>query len=137
MILCNCLDKLSIIHKSGLGHILDMYNDQHALIQSVCLQVRGKFNAVLDDNRKLKEDQSVLLVSLKVREERVKELEDRVKELEEKNVKVQERTEESKETLVTPQQGKCSETLDKPIQTLSIDSNVSNHALATYTVYIH
>ena len=67
----------------------------------MCLQVREKCNALLDDNRKLKEDQSDFLKSLKSREERVKELEERVKELEEKNVKVQEhREEETKEIIV-------------------------------------
>ena len=105
-------------------------------IYCTCLQIRGKWNAVLDDNRKLKEDQSVLLTSLKTRIERVKELggkvkelEERVKELEEKNVKVQEHLEEeSKEILIIPQQSKCT---DKATQTLSIDANVSNHLLAT------
>ena len=108
------------------------------------LQVREKCNTVLDDNRKLKEDQSVFLTSLKTREERVKELEERVKELEErvreleeKNVKMQEhREEEAKEILVISQEGKCTETLDKAIQTLSIDANVSNYALATYTLEV-
>ena len=102
----------------------------------MCLQIRGKFNALLDDNRKLKEDQSVFLASLKIREERVKELEDRVKELEEKNVKVQECREESKEIIVTLQQGKCTETSDKSVQTLRIDANVSNHALTTYALEV-
>ena len=96
----------------------------------MCLQVRGKYNAVLDDNKRLKEDRNVLLTSLKTREERVKELE-------EKNVKVQEhREEESKEIIIIPQQSECNETLDKAIQTLSIDANVSNHALATYTLEV-
>ena len=56
----------------------------------MCLQARGKCSAVLDDSRKVKEDQSILLTSHKAREERVKELEERVKELEERNVKVHE-----------------------------------------------
>ena len=103
----------------------------------MCLQVREKYNAVLDANRKLKEDQSVLLTSLKTMEEKVKELEERIKELEEKNDKVQEhREEESREIIVISQQGKCIETLDKPIQTLSISANVSNPALATYTIEV-
>ena len=101
------------------------------------LQVRGKFSAVLDDNRKLKEDQTVLLTSLKTREERVKELEERVKELEERNGKVQKhREEESKEIIIIPQQNKCTETSEKAIQTLSIDANVSHHALATYKLEV-
>ena len=49
----------------------------------MCLQVHRKYNAVLDENRKLKESQSVLLTNLKTMEERVKEPE-------EKHVKVQE-----------------------------------------------
>ena len=104
----------------------------------MCLQVHGKYNAVLDVNRKLKEDQSIFLTSLKTREERVKELEKRVKELEEKNVKVQEyKEEEVKEIAVISQKDKCTETLDKAIQTLSIDANVSNHALPMYTLEGH
>ena len=55
----------------------------------VWLQVRRRYNAVLDENRKLKEDQSVLLTSLKTREERVKQLEEKEVEVqEEKGVKV-------------------------------------------------
>ena len=44
---------------------------------------------MLDENRKLKEDQSILLTSLKTREERVKQLEEKEVEVqEEKNVEV-------------------------------------------------
>ena len=101
----------------------------------MCLQFRRKCSAVLDDNRKLKEDQSVSLTGLITREKRVKELEKKVKELEEKNVKVQEHREKESEIIkIIPQQSKCTETLDKAIQTLSIDANVSNHALATLTL---
>ena len=99
----------------------------------MCLQVCEKYNAVLDVNRKLKEDQSVFLTSLKTREEKFKEMEERIKELEEKNVKKQEhREEESKGITVISQQSKCIEISDKAIQALSIDANVSNHALAIY-----
>ena len=53
------------------------------------LQVRRRCNAVLDENRKLKEEQRVLLTSLKAREERVKQLEEKEVEVqEEKDVKV-------------------------------------------------
>ena len=53
------------------------------------LQVRRRYGAVLDENRKLKEIQSVLLTSLKTREERVKQLEEKEVEVqEEKDVKV-------------------------------------------------
>ena len=55
----------------------------------VWLQVRRRYNAVLDENRKLKEDQRVLPTSLKTREERVKQLEEKEVEVqEEKDVKV-------------------------------------------------
>ena len=53
----------------------------------MCLQVHRNYNAVLDENRKLKEGQSVLLTNLKTMEERIKELE-------EKLVKVQEDSDE-------------------------------------------
>ena len=43
----------------------------------MCLQINRKYNAVLEENRKLREDQSVLLTSLKGREERVRELEEK------------------------------------------------------------
>ena len=43
----------------------------------MCLQVNRKYNAVLDENRKLKEGQNVLLTNLKTMEERVKELEEK------------------------------------------------------------
>ena len=61
----------------------------------MCLQVRRRYNAVLDENRKLKEDQSALLTSLEGRNQRVKELE-------ETNIKVQkDREEKSKVITVT------------------------------------
>ena len=101
----------------------------------MCLQVRKKHSAVF--GRKLKEDQSFFLTSLKTREERVKELEERITELEERNVQVQEhREEEAKEIIVISQESTCIETSDKAIQTLSINANVSNHALATYTLEV-
>ena len=68
----------------------------------MCLQVNRKYNAVLDEIRRLKEYQSVLLTSLKGREERVKELEEKVKELEERFL------------------------------THGIDAKVSNHTLGMY-----
>ena len=110
------------------------------------LQVHRRYNAVLDDNRKLKEDQSLLLTSLKTREERIKQLEEKdVKVLEEKDVKVLEDKDDKaleqqddkgpedsgkkpKEIIEAPQ-SKCIETLDKAIQTHSIDANVSNFTM--------
>ena len=110
------------------------------------LQVRRRYNAVLDENRKLKEDQSLLLTSLKTREERVKELEEKdVKVLEEKVVEVledkgdraleqqddkglEDSGKKPKEIIGVPQ-SKCIETLDKAIQTHSIDANVSNFTM--------
>ena len=98
----------------------------------------------------MKTDQNSLLTSLKGRkervkeqeervkelEERVKELEERVEELEETNVKVQEDIEEkskekSRELLVT-QKSKYIETLNKPIQTQSKDTKVSDYILSGY-----
>ena len=59
------------------------------------LQIDRKYNTVLEENRKLKEDQSVLLTNLKTREERVKELE-------EHNFKApKDRNEKSKEITVS------------------------------------
>ena len=73
--------------------------------------------AVLDDNRKLKEYQSDLLISLKTRDERIKELK-------EKDVEVQE--DKDDEVL---EDSKCIETLDKAIQTDSIDAKVSSFTM--------
>ena len=47
------------------------------------LQVHRRYNAVLGENRKLKEDQRVLLTSLKSREERVKQPEEKEVEVQE------------------------------------------------------
>ena len=49
----------------------------------VWLQVRRRYNAVLDENRKLKEDQRVLLTSLKSKEETVKQLQEKEVEVQE------------------------------------------------------
>ena len=69
----------------------------HNIYICICLQVHRTYNAVLEENRKLKEDQSVLLTSLKTREERVKELE-------EYNFKVpKDKDEKSKEITVSYQ----------------------------------
>ena len=60
----------------------------------MCLQVHRKYNAVLDENRKLKEGQSVLLTNLKT-------MEKRVKVLEEKHVKMQkDKDEKAKKVMV-------------------------------------
>ena len=102
------------------------------------LQVHRRYNAVLDENRKLKEDQSLLLTSLKTREERIKQLEEKdVKVLEDKDDKALEQQDDKgpedsgkkpKEIIEAPQ-SKCIETLDKAIQTHSIDANVSNFTM--------
>ena len=89
-------------------------------MQSVWLQVRGKYYALFDENRKLKKDQDLLLASLKTREERVKELE-------EQDVKVQEDREKNSKELMLTQQNKHIETSDKAIQTNSMDAKVSNN----------
>ena len=86
------------------------------------LQVYKKYHAILDENIKLKEDQSALLMGLKTREEKVKELE-------EKDTEVQEDREEKSKELILTQQSKSIETLDKAIQTQSIEAKVSNHVL--------
>ena len=83
------------------------------------LQVRGQYNALFDENRKLKKDKSDLLASLKTREEKIKELKEKLVKLEEN------RKETSKEILVVSMQSKHIETLDKAIQTQSIDVHVS------------
>ena len=49
----------------------------------MCLQVYRNYNAVLDENTKLKEGQSVLLTNLKTMEERIKELEEKLVEVHE------------------------------------------------------
>ena len=90
----------------------------------MCLQALRKYDAVLDENTKLKEDQSDLLARLKAKKERVKEL---VKELEQKNVKIQEDREAKSKKMILTHQSKYIETLDKAIQTHSMDPNVSNH----------
>ena len=82
------------------------------------LQIYKKYHAILDENIKLKEDQSALLMGLKTREEKVKELE-------EKDAEVQEDREEESKGLTLTQQSKCIETLDKAIQTQYIEANVS------------
>ena len=102
------------------------------------LQVHRRYSAVLDENRRLKDDQKFLLTSLKTREERVKELEEKdVKVLEDKDDKALEQKDDKgledsgkmpKEIIETPQ-SKCIETFDKTIQTHSIDANVSNFTM--------
>ena len=59
----------------------------------MCLQVCRKYNAVLVENEKLKEDQNVLLTSLKRKDQRVKELE-------KANVKMQEDREEKSKVII-------------------------------------
>ena len=110
------------------------------------LQVRGKYNFVLDENIKLKEDKRVLFASLETRQERVKELEEKVVEVqEEKGVKVLEDKDDKAlgknddkglegsrkkpNEMIETQQSKCIETLDKAIQTDSVDANVSNFTM--------
>ena len=85
----------------------------------MCLQVNRKYYAVLDENRKLKEDQNTLLTSLKGREQRVKELEEKI-------VKVQENREEKSKEIVVTKQSNYIETSDKAIQTHSTDAAVSS-----------
>ena len=85
----------------------------------MCLQVNDKINAVLDENRKLKEDQNTLLTSLKGREQRVKELE-------EKDVEVQENREEKSKEIVVTKQSEYIETSEKDIQNHSTDAAVSS-----------
>ena len=87
----------------------------------MCLQVRGQYSSLFDENRNLKKDESVLLASLKTREEKIKELKEKIVELEEN------REDTSKEILIEPMQSKHIETLDKAIQTQSIDAHVSNY----------
>ena len=87
----------------------------------MCLQVRGQYSSLFDENRNLKKDESVLLASLKTREEKIKELKEKIVELEEN------REDTSKEILIVPMQSKHIETLDKAIQTQSIDAHVSNY----------
>ena len=110
------------------------------------LQFCRRYNAVLDENRKLKEDQSVLLTSLKTREERVKELEEKdvevqegkgVKVLEDKNDKALEKKDDKgledggkkPKEIIETQQSKCIETLDKAIQTHGVDADVSSFTM--------
>ena len=81
------------------------------------LQVHRQYSSVLDEDRKLKEAESVLLASINAREERVKELEDKI-------VKLQKDREEKSKELVSSLH---TETLDKAIQTHSIDTHVSSH----------
>ena len=88
------------------------------------LQLYKKYHTILDENIKLKEDQSALLMGLKTREEQVKELE-------EKDTEVQEDREEKSKELILTQQSKSIETLDKAIQTQGIEAKVSNHVLCT------
>ena len=91
------------------------------------LQVRRRYGAVLDENRKLKEDQRVLLTGLKTREERVKELEE--KDVEVQEDKDDEKLEDSGDKpmeIIGIQQSKSIETLDKAIQTHSISAKVSS-----------
>ena len=83
----------------------------------------------------MKEDQSVLLMCLKAREERVKELEERVKELEERDVILEEDDEENSKEIIVTLQNNYIETVDKAIQTQSVDTNVSNQA-CTYCRFI-
>ena len=91
------------------------------------LQVRRRYNAVLDENRKLKEDQSVLLTSLKTRDERVKELKEKDVEVQEhKGDEVLEDSGKQPMEIIGIQQSKCIETLDKAIQTHSIGAKVSS-----------
>ena len=102
------------------------------------LQVRRRYNAVLDENRKLKKDESNLLTSLKTKEERVKQLEEKdVEVLENKDdealgIKDDKGLEDSGEKpkdIVKTQQSKCIETLDKAIQAHSVDADVSNFTM--------
>ena len=72
-------------------------------------------NAVLVENKKLKEDQNVLVTSFN----------QRVKELEETNVKMQKDREEKSKVIIVIQQSKCTETLDKA-QSTCIDATVSS-----------
>ena len=58
--------------------------------------------------------------------------EERVKELEERDVIVQENSEENSKEIVETQQSKYIETVDKAIQTQSVDTNVSNQACTGY-----
>ena len=83
------------------------------------IQVNKKYESVLDENKKLKKDESNLLDSLKIWEQKYKELE-------EKNIleDVEEKTKER----IASQQSKCRElkvTLDKVIKTLNKDTDVS------------
>ena len=69
----------------------------------------------------MKVDQSALLRSLKIREERVKELEEKV-------VKVQEDKVEKLKEVIVSQQSKCTETLVKG----NTNTGVSNHKATIY-----
>ena len=109
------------------------------------LQVRRRYSAVFDENRKLKDDQKFLFTSLKTREERVKELEEKdIKVLEDKDDKALEQKDDKgledsgkkpKEIIGTPQ-STCIETLDKAIHTHSIDANVSNFTMNYFATYV-
>ena len=82
---------------------------------------------MLDENRKLKEDQSILLTSLKTRDERVRELKEKDVEVQkDKGDEVLEDSGERPMEIIGIQQSKCIETLDKAIQTHSIDTKVSS-----------
>ena len=117
------------------------------------LQIHRRYNAVFDENKKLKEDQTVLLTSLNTREERVKELEKKVAEVqEEKGVKVLEDKddkalgkkddkglEDSRKKpneMIETQQSKCIESLDKATHIHSVDANVSNFIMNQLHTYV-